>query len=124
MISIAALLAIAIHFFVVSAKNPREDFGASRKNINLSLDGNTFEIETEAQTVRDVLAEQNISAQDKVVTLPDLDSRIYQGSQVAVFRIKKVTVKEEERRLNWKQHRKLWKMLFGRMRILIFWRMT
>ena len=94
LISIAALLAIAIHFFVVSAKNPREDFGASRKNINLSLDGNTFEIETEAQTVRDVLAEQNISAQDKVVTLPDLDSRIYQGSQVAVFRIKKVTVKE------------------------------
>lgn len=91
----AVLLAAVIYlFFPSSAEKTSSDFKASQKRVEFFLDGYFFEIETRAETVRDLLEEQNFLQQDTLAIFPDPESRIYQGSRIVALRTKKISIKE------------------------------
>lgn len=64
--------------------------------ITLSVDGNTFEVRTQAKTVGDLLKEKNITLAAEDVVVPVVDTSITKGMNVKVLRAGKEVVSEEQ----------------------------
>jgi resuscitation-promoting factor RpfB len=59
-------------------------YAAMSKTVTLSIDGQETEVRVLGDTVRDVLASQDISVGDRDVVAPGLDSSVSDGSNVAI----------------------------------------
>ncbi len=77
--------------------NPRESqlFGASEsKKIILSDSGISFEVFSGATTIGDFLQEQKIKLSDHDMVYPQVDEKVFSGSNIIIQRAKKITIKE------------------------------
>lgn len=59
-------------------------YAAMSKTVTLSVDGHTTQVRVLGSTVKDVLSKQDIKVGDHDVVVPSPDSKIGDGSRVAV----------------------------------------
>jgi uncharacterized protein YabE (DUF348 family) len=59
-------------------------YATMSKSVTLSLDGQSQDVRVLGSTVRDVLASQDISVGDRDVVAPGLDSKVTDGTEIAV----------------------------------------
>ena len=77
--------------------NPRESqtFGAAaEKKVTLSDGGFFFEVSSQTATVGDFLQEQKIKLSDHDMVYPQVDEKVFSGSNIIIQRAKKITIKE------------------------------
>lgn len=70
------------------------NFIEAQKKIELDDNGAIFEIISTAQTVQQLLDEQKIKVSEHDIVMPDRQEKIHAGTNVIIFRAKKIVVKE------------------------------
>src|SRR6478735_7366684 len=65
----------------------------ANKDVTVAVDGASTDVTTTAGTVGDVLADQGITVGDRDVVAPSLDSKVADGTRIAVQFGRQVTVK-------------------------------
>jgi uncharacterized protein YabE (DUF348 family) len=92
-LSIFSLVITVPGFFnIVSAKNEELNFESVNKTVKLNEDGLIFEINTQAQTIKDFLNEQKVNLKNEDLIFPDKDSKIYSGSSITIQKAKNVVI--------------------------------
>jgi resuscitation-promoting factor RpfB len=67
-------------------------YAYANKDVTLAVDGNATEVSTTAGTVGEFLTDEGIRVGDRDVVAPSLDSKVTEGTRVAVRYARKVTV--------------------------------
>ena len=79
-----AALAATAGAVLVSVLATGVGYAAMSKTVNLSVDGKSEEVRVLGSTVRDVLESQDISVGERDVVAPGLDSKVSDGTSVAI----------------------------------------
>lgn len=83
-------LTLSVNVFAAQELN----FADVDKKIELTDNGAHFEVLSSAKTVEEFLSEQKIKVSDHDIILPKKDEKIYSGTNIIIFRAKKLTVAE------------------------------
>ena len=95
-----AALGVTIAAVLMAVAATGAGYAAMTKKVTLSLDGKAEEVRVLGSTVRDVLASQDIEVSERDVVAPGLDSKVADGTAIAVkfARPLDVSVDGEEKR--------------------------